>query len=134
MQRHRTAVALRADPNTRDDRQSVWRRDVKHGIQSSERIGQVVDSQRVRHPFAVDDQAVFVATRRQTQLLDPASIGDGDHGRGCRMPFVECSGHENGGGGRAGEFQSDIDFRHVSTVAVMVAAPVAFGSFRHGGG
>lgn len=70
-------------------------RDNQDRIRSAEGIGDARLSSRVVHPLAIDDESVFVVTRWQSDLFDPASIAQRNHGRGRWAPIIEGTRHKN---------------------------------------
>ena len=90
---------------------------LQNRVSSAERVGHGFSGQRVGHPLAVHNEAVFVDAGRQGRFLPPMTDTGGMQSLGFGLPVVERSRDANGGGCWMSEFKAD---RHECAPAVVV--------------
>jgi len=79
--------------------------DFQNRVSTAERVRHAFSGQRIRHPFAIHDEAVFVVAGHQSCFLPPVAFTGGMQGSAIGLPVVECSGKANGCGFRVFEFK-----------------------------
>ena len=99
-------------------------------IRPAEWIGQILPSQRVRHPFvAIHPQAILVVTGRQIQVRRSSALTQCDHGCRARMPVVKSASDRHRLGARRSEFE--MNPLTLMPNAVVPVRPVCFGFLFH---
>src|SRR5208282_2041726 len=80
---------------------------LQYRVSTAKRVGHGFPGQRIGHPLAVHDKAVFVGAGRQGCFLPPVTDAGGMQSFGFGLPLVEGSRDTNGGGARMSEFKAN---------------------------
>ncbi|MEJ0090042.1 MAG: hypothetical protein WDM80_09905 [Limisphaerales bacterium] len=84
------------------------------------RVGHGFHRQRIGHPMAIDDQAVFICAGRQFSFFPPVAGARGMQRLGFGLPMVECPGEANALRRRMREFKANRYHLHIRSVVVVV--------------
>ena len=76
-------------------------------VSPAEWVGHRFSGQRIGHPSAVHNEAVFVGAGRQGCFLPPLADAGGMERLGFGPPLIEGSRDANGGGRGISEFKAD---------------------------